>query len=376
MTQLLARSPDLSTPPASRRIVFNGKFRAGGLNGVHRVAARLIKEIDCLLTQRQCSGDPPFALIVPQGCAGGLDLASIEVIEDDRPASQAWEQWRLPQLAPGGLLVNLANLAPIAHWPKITMLHDAQFLRADSSYPWRQRLGYRLLTPLMARSSAKVLTVSAFSGRELGRGGVTGARGAHVLHNGADHILETPADHAVLDRLSLTARGYALLFGSPKAYKNNAVVFDAFADGALGKLKLVVIGPPRAALEAAGLTPPADAIFAGGCDDAALRALYESAEALLFPSRTEGFGLPPVEAMLCSCPVIAAPCGAIPEVCGDAVRYADPDDPAAWRSALDALGTGHRESLIAAGQARAARYTWASAGQSLFDLLCETARRP
>ncbi len=358
-----------------RRVVFNGKFRAGGLNGVHRVAARLIAEVDSLLTQRPCSGDPPFALIVPKGCAGGLDLASIEVIEDDRPASQTWEQLRLPQLAAGGLLVNLANLAPIAHRPKVTMLHDAQFLRADSSYPWRQRLGYRLLTPLMARSSAKVLTVSAFSVGELGRGGVTGARGAHVLHNGADHILETASDHTVLDRLGIAARGYALLFGSPKAYKNNAVVFEAFAGGALDPLQLVVVGPARAALAAAGLTPPADAIFAGGCDDGALRALYENAEALLFPSRTEGFGLPPVEAMLCGCPVIAAPCGAVPEVCGDAACYADPDSPAAWRGALGALRTGHRNSVIAAGQARAARYTWASAGQSLFDLLCETARR-
>ncbi|MFM9936642.1 MAG: glycosyltransferase family 4 protein [Novosphingobium sp.] len=360
--------------PPLRRVVFNGKFRAGGLNGVHRVAARLIQEVDSLLAQRPCSGDPPFTLIVPQGCAGGLDLAAIQVIEDDQPVSQGWEQWRLPRLAAGGLLVNLANLAPISHRPKVTMLHDAQFLRADSSYPWRQRIGYRLLTPLMARSSAQVLTVSAFSGRELGRGGVTGRRAAAVLHNGADHILEVAADHAVLERLGIAARGYALLFGSPKAYKNNAVVFDAFAAGALDPLRLVVIGPSRAVLEAAGLKPPADAIFAGACDDAALRALYESAEALLFPSRTEGFGLPPVEAMLCGCPVIAAPCGAVPEICGNAARYADPDMPGAWRGALGALLTGPRGAIIAAGQSRAARYTWARAGQALLDILRETAR--
>jgi len=358
-----------------RRVIFNGKFRAGGLGGVHRVAARLIQEVDALLADRPGGGLPPFALIVPKGCAEGLDLAAIQVIEDDQPATQSWEQWRLPQLAAGGLLVNLANLAPVLHRPKVTMLHDAQFLRADSSYPWRQRLGYRLLTPLMARSSARVLTVSAFSGRELGRGGVVDARGAEVLYNGADHILETPADHAVLDRLGITARGYALLFGSPKAYKNNAVVFDAFAGGAIDPMRLVVVGPQRAVLEAAGLSPPPDTVFAGPCDDGALRALYENAEALLFPSRTEGFGLPPVEAMLCGCPVIAAPCGAVPEVCGNAARYADPDDPEAWRRALGALLTGPRERLIAAGQVRAARYTWARAGQALFDLLCETARQ-
>jgi glycosyltransferase involved in cell wall biosynthesis len=127
----------------------------------------------------------------------------------------------------------------------------------------------------------------------------------------------------------------------------------------------------RAALEAAGLAPPRDAVFAGPCDDATLRALYEGAEALLFPSRTEGFGLPPVEAMLCGCPVVAAPCGAVPEICGDAVRYADPDDPAAWRAAL---GNLPREALAAAGYARAAQSTWARAGRNLLAVLRDLAR--
>lgn len=355
-----------------RRVVFNGKFRAGALNGVHRVAARLIAEVDDLLAIAPEPDDPPCALIVPKGCANGPPLSAIQVIEDDQPASQAWEQLRLPWLAAGGLLVNLANLAPVAHRPKVTLLHDAQFLRADSSYPWRQRLGYRLLTPLMARSSARVFTVSAFSADELARGGVIGKAGAEVLHNGADHILEAVPDPAALPRLGLVPRAYVLIFGSPKAYKNNAVVFAAFADAALAPLRLVVIGPPRAALEAAGLTPPPDAVFAGPCDDAALRALYEGAAALLFPSRTEGFGLPPVEAMLCRCPVIAAPCGAVPEICGDAALYADPDDPKSWRRAITRLP---REVLVEAGRARAARYTWVRAGQMLLSSLRELARQ-
>lgn len=355
-----------------RRVVFNGKFRAGGMGGVHRVAARLIAEVDDLLSTTPAPDDPPCALIVPRGCADGPPLAAIQLIEDDRPASQAWEQLRLPRLAAGGLLVNLANLAPVAYRPKLTLLHDAQFLRADSSYPLRQRLGYRLLTPLMARSSARVLTVSAFSADELARGGVTGSLEPEVLHNGADHILEVAPDPAALARFGLAPRGYALMFGSAKAYKNNAVVFAAFAGGALAPLRLVVVGPARAALVAAGLVPPPDAVFTGPCDDAALRALYEGAEVLLFPSRTEGFGLPPVEAMLCGCPVIAAPSGAVPEICGDAACYADPDDPAAWRAVIADLP---REALVTAGHARAARYTWARAGRTLLSSLRELAQR-
>lgn len=359
-----------------RRVVFNGKFTAGALNGVHRVSARLIQEVDALLAQAAEPDDPSFSLVVPRGGGDKLRLGVVSVFEDDQPASQKWEQWRLPELAKGALLVNLANLAPVLHRPKVTMLHDAQFCRADSSYPWRQRLGYRLLTPLMARSSARVLTVSAFSGGELAAHGITGSTPVEVLPNGADHILEQDADPEALARLGLEPGGYALLFGSGKAYKNNRVAFEAFADGALAPLRLVVVGPSRDALIAAGLTPPDDAVFAGACDDSVLRALYEGAHALLFPSLTEGFGLPPVEAMICGCPAIVAPCGAMPEVCGDAALPADPGDPEEWRRQIGALTDPDlRGRMIAAGRERASRYTWTRAGEQLLGVLRDLARR-
>lgn len=357
-----------------RPVVFNGKFCAGSLNGVHRVAGRLMREVDALLADPG-AGHLDCTVAVPRGHAGPLaGLRAIRVVEDDRPASQAWEQLRLPRLASGAVLVNLANLAPIAHRRKITMLHDAQFCRPDSSYPRRQRLGYRLLTPLMARTSERVLTVSAFSRGELRTHGVTGRQRVDVLHNGADHILEVAADDTALTRLGLVPGGYALLFGSAKAYKNNAVVFAAFADGALEPLRLVVVGPDRATLERAGLTPPTGTVFAGPCDDGTLRALYQGAQALLFPSLTEGFGLPPVEAMLCGCPAIVAPCGAMPEVCDAAALYADPHDPQAWRAQLRALGDDTlRQHLCTHGRSHAARYTWAGAGARLLAVLHDLA---
>lgn len=349
-----------------RRVAFNGKFCAGAMNGVHRVAGRLIREIDALIGERPSADDPAFDLIVPAGCTGRLPLRNVRTIEDDRPASQMWEQFRLPQLARGAVLVNLANLSPVLHPRKVTMLHDAQFCRADSSYPWRQRLGYRLLTPLMARTSVRVLTVSAYSAGELKARGILDNTRCIVLPNGADHILDHDADPDVLARLGLIARGYVLMFGSAKAYKNNRVVFDAFARGGLARWRLVVVGPDRATLERAGLHPPEGTVFAGACDDAALRALYEGAHALLFPSLTEGFGLPPVEAMACACPVVVAPCGAVPEVCGPAALHAAPDDPGAWVRQIHVLADPvRRAGVVDAGIVRARGYTWARAARTL-----------
>jgi glycosyltransferase involved in cell wall biosynthesis len=348
-----------------RSIVFNGKFYAGGLNGVHRVADRLIRECDALLAALPPQNRPATRLLVPEQRRWQPSLHAIELVAVAGADGQKWEQFGLPRATGDGVLVSLANLAPIAARRQILLLHDAQFLFPDSGYPLRQRLGYRWLTPLMARRSATVLTVSDYSRQMLDLLGVVPRARSAVLYNGVDHILDTPADPGTLARLGLTRRGYALMFGSAKGYKNVRIVFDAFAER-FSPVRLVVIGAAPDALAAAGLTAPPGTLFAGKCDDASLRALYEGAHSLLMPSRTEGFGLPPIEAMLCGCPAIVAPAGALPEMCRDAALYADVDDPESWRAAIRTLeGAAVRDAKLALGKKRAGHFTWARAGREL-----------
>lgn len=351
-------------------VYFNGKFYAGGMNGVHRVSDRLIREVDALLARLPAGERPIVRLLLPRKRRFEPKLQVIEAIEQPAGHSQKWEQLTLPSVAADGLLVNLANLAPIRHGRKILLLHDAQFLFPDSSYPWRQRIGYRLLTPRMARSARSVLTVSDYSRQMLDLLGVAPRSGTQVLYNGCDHIHEVKADPEIIDVLGLRETPYVVMFGSSKAYKNVGVVFAAFADPQLAHLRLVVVGSDKAAYEQGALNPPDDVIWAGSVNDAQLRALYEGAHALAFPSRTEGFGLPPLEAMLCGCPAVVSPAGAIPEICRDAALYADVDDPASWRAALRSLeDTDLRAAKQLTGRARAGEFTWAKAGQRLFDVI-------
>lgn len=351
-------------------VYINGKFYSGRLNGVHRVADRLVRELDA---QLGLAGGPKTTLLLPlsQDGANAPDLRNITVRRLDEAPSQAWEQFRLPRLAADGVLVNLANLAPLRHSRKITLIHDAQFLFPDSSYPLRQRIGYRVLAPRMARSSATVLTVSDYSRRMLAIMGVSAAARTGVLPNGVDHILETPADEAAFTALGLPHRGYALMFGSAKAYKNNAVVLAAYVGLAAPDVPLVLIGATRQELEAGGIAVPPGIVFAKPCDDAGLRALYAHARCLLCPSRTEGFGLPPLEAMLCGTPAVIAPAGALPEVCRDAALYADVDDPHSWSRAIAALQPGEPlfTRKVVEGTARARHFTWARAGSRLLDAI-------
>ena len=88
-----------------------------------------------------------------------------------------------------------------------------------------------------------------------------------------------------------------------------------------------------------------------------LVALYRRAAALVFPSLYEGFGLPPLEAMACGCPVACSAIPSLAEVCGDAALTFDPHDPAAIAAAVAAV-LDDPEPWRARGMARAAAFTW------------------
>ena len=102
--------------------------------------------------------------------------------------------------------------------------------------------------------------------------------------------------------------------------------------------------------------------------DAELRALYQNATVFLFPSLTEGFGLPPIEAMHCGTAAIVGRGGATPEVCKDGALLLDPLDKDAWSGAIVELieNSDTRERLVQNGTARARELTWDNAGEVLW----------
>jgi glycosyltransferase involved in cell wall biosynthesis len=112
---------------------------------------------------------------------------------------------------------------------------------------------------------------------------------------------------------------------------------------------------------------------AGYVEDDDLAALYEGALCLVFPSRTEGFGIPPLEAMARGCPVISSDAASLVEVGGDAVIYANPDDGDRWRDAIIGLSEspGLRAAMAAKGRKRAALFSWTrSARVYLDEMMC------
>jgi glycosyltransferase involved in cell wall biosynthesis len=254
----------------------------------------------------------------------------------------------------------------------VTLIHDAHVYLTPASHSRSFEAWYRFALPRIAAAAAKIVTVSNYSRERLIEHGVVAADKIEVAPNGGDHLLGVSSDPAVVRRLGLERRGYVLAQANAQAHKNINRLFDVVRGPGLGAMKLVLAGPDgRAAFAARGVTAPEEVIFAGYVSDGELRALYENAACLAFPSLTEGFGLPPLEAMSLNCPAIVAPCGALPETCAAGALYIPPDDTDAWAEALRgmAFDNSPREALVARGRANVEGFRWIDSAQRFLNVI-------
>jgi glycosyltransferase involved in cell wall biosynthesis len=311
------------------------------LGGVERWARELCARLPALRPDRYAVASPPAALA--------------------HRAGHAWEQGVLPFRARrAALLLGPANLAPVAFPRNVVVIHDAAVLREPGWYSAAYARWHGALLPAIARGAKRVITVSAFSARELRE--LAGVEAA-VVAGGVDARFTPGADPGPA-RAALGLEGpYVLCVASRIARKNLAALYETGARLAARGIDLVAAGGERPQFRAARApaTGPRDL---GPVPDAHLPGLYAGASAFVLPSLYEGFGLPCLEAMACGAPVVAADAAALPETCGDAALYADPRDPGAIADAVErALEPATAERLRAAGVARARRFTWeATAG--------------
>jgi glycosyltransferase involved in cell wall biosynthesis len=165
-------------------------------------------------------------------------------------------------------------------------------------------------------------------------------------------------------------RPYILLLGSSAKHKNVHVVLEQAPGLDAAGIDIVVVGAASSIFSADATDYQRSNVHrAGYVGDDDLAALYEGALCLAFPSKTEGFGIPPLEAMARGCPVISSNAASLVEVGGDAVAYVDSDHGAGWRDAIIGLAAnpGLRGTMAEQGRKRAALFSWRRSAQLYLD---------
>lgn len=270
-------------------------------------------------------------------------------------------------------------LGPSGRARRVVMIHDAcprvcpdEHNRLDT---WR----YRALLPRAAENADLVLTNSAHSRQDLERYlDITSTR-SRVIPGGVDERFRPiPAGDKrdeVLAGYGIR-RPYLLYLGAVNGRKNIPRLLMAFAQvhPRHPGLTLVIAGSRQWGATPIDVTRRrlelGDRVhFPGYVDDADLPALYSGAEAFVFPSLYEGFGLPVLEAMACGTPTITSRTSSIPEVAGDAAILVDPLDVDAIAEAMErVLGDPEMASrLRARGLDRAGQFTWESAARKTLN---------
>lgn len=312
-----------------------------------------------------------------------------------------WEQISLPLQACRDRLDILhctGNTAPILLSSRIklvTTIHDVMYLKNDVVVPtsksYYQRFGRiyrRVNVPLIARNLTRAITVSHFSKQDIK---------AHlpslpeeriaVIPEAANEIFrvvpQSPEPN-VLSHLGLQG-DFLLTLGGLDPRKNTELVIQAFlelrAEQAIDA-KLVVVGLPKWRdtyfYDLVERSPfRTEVRFTEFLDEDDLVALYNASKVFLYPSRYEGFGMPPLEAMACGVPVITSNVTSIPEIVEQAARLVDPDDLEQFKREIVALCGDEtlREQLIRRGFEQIKKYSWKRMAEETLALYQSLAER-
>jgi glycosyltransferase involved in cell wall biosynthesis len=273
---------------------------------------------------------------------------------------------------------------PAVACPTVVTVHDLSYLAYPRSVSPRTRLILTVLVRASVRRAARVIAISAFTRQDLvTRYGIAEEK-ISVIHLAAGPAFRV-LDDAGRQRLPEgVSEPYVLAVGNLEPRKNLARLIEAFAAVAVEPgitAKLVLVGKSKG--QEASLARLVEqhrlrerVVFTGFVEEDQLVLLYNRAALFIYPSLYEGFGLPPLEAMACGCPVIASNVTAIPEVLGDAALLVDPTSVPAMAEAMRAVLRGNPAAadLRARGLRQAARYSWARAAEQTREVYSDAIR--
>ena len=348
-------------------IYINGRFLTQPMTGVERYAYNLCK---AMAEQRLA-----FTIICPhapiQPC---YDIRSLHIVRYGHGNSHLWEQCILPFFFMGKknyVVLSFTGLGSILIRNKVMTIHDLSFLENPGWFSRPYYWWYKIMTPLAVKTSRHIITVSEFSKREIMRFyAFLKEQDISVIYNATDGNVFHP-----LPQVAAEAEPFALAVSSLDPRKNFNRLIEAFKD--IQGCKLYIVGARHRVFTQQD-DPTAqqntNIHYLGRVTDEELVNLYNQAICFIFPSLYEGFGLPPIEAMSCGCPVLASDIPVLKEVCGDAAIYFDPNNTDDIRQAIRqalTLTENDRRTRQTMGYQNVSRFSWEKSAKAIINLIEE-----
>ena len=312
-----------------KKVLINGDFLCRSLTGIERYACEITNRLD------KISNPSEIAIAIPSYLENIPDYKNINIIKLQKK-SKSNIRWQMLTLQ-GFLLQNkeytileFGNTA-LPFSPGIVFLHDiyCEFFpddfitRRDKFYKLYNRIQYRII----AKKAKKIITVSEFSRNEICNALNINPSKIEVIYSSADHVKTIDVDMSVFDKFSiLREKPFYFSLGSLSKRKNIKWIVDYAKKNS--QVLFAISGTSLFTVKVDELENkiPENIILLGYLDDSQVKALMSHCKAFILPSYYEGFGLTPLEALVCGAQIIIAKAASLPEIYGKTAHYIDPYD--------------------------------------------------
>jgi glycosyltransferase involved in cell wall biosynthesis len=258
---------------------------------------------------------------------------------------------------------------------QIITVHDILPLKFPNQYRL-QNLYFKRVLPIILKNSSKVVTVSENTKEDLVNAYKFDNNDIHVVYNSFEKDHYSSDNNKTNNSFNIVYDKYFLFVGATFPHKNLKRTIEAFLESnARYTHKLLITGNGKDYISdvKSHFTSKqlSNVVFLDYVKYDELPQLYSGATALLYSSFYEGFGIPPLEAMASNCPVIASNSSSIPEVCGDAVLYCNPNKKEDFVEAINNILSSDilREGLIEKGNTRIKQFDWINSAKKLLLVL-------
>jgi glycosyltransferase involved in cell wall biosynthesis len=347
-------------------VSINGKFFSQRITGTQRYARELLHRFDHLL----CANNPwkiAATVLVPKNADGVPAYKNLQVRTVGKLTGTRWEQLELPRSCQGEILLTLSGGAPLRHRRNVVTLHDAAVVAAPAGYSLPYRLWHGYVCRKMAQNAELIFTNSHFSKSEVVKWYGAPPEKIYVTYLGSEHFRDLTPDPSTLNRFGISGK-YVLAVSSHNPNKNFRGVVEAVLKHCRSGVQLVIAGAIDSRVYRQSQSLPEEVKVVGYVSDPELKALYQNASCFVFASFYEGFGLPPLEAMVTGCPVVLSRIPSLTELFDGAAFFCDPYRPKDVAEAIDrAVQPSHaqREHL----EEFAEKFSWENCARQTLDRL-------